>query len=156
MEKISASENRSAFTNLFSLYTYELALTSDHSLGTFINENGQYIPPFGLEDYFNGRKEAYILTDDRKAIGFITSVNDEDKHVYLFEEAFLIFPYRNQGIMTALLDNYLKDKHGTFQSHLLKKAVESQNWFEKYLSSRNLKFTRADMDDMAYMYTVSI
>lgn len=156
MQTTEAKNNPSAFTNLFNLYTYELALTADHSLGTFINENGQYIPPFSLDDYFNGKKEAWLIRENGKAIGFITFVNNDANHTYLLEEAFLIFPYRNNGYVSSLLNEYLHNKTGIFQSHILKKSTESQKWFENFISSRNLSYKKESMDELAYIYTVNL
>ena len=156
MNKIVASEKKVAFENLFNLYTYELALTGDPSLGTFINEDGKYIPPFGLDDYFNGTKEAYVLMEDNKAIGFIAFVNDDEKQEYLFEEAYLIFPYRNKGYMTSLLDEYLDGKKGKFKTHILKASKDSQRWFENYVYNRHLEFVRSERDVMAYNYECNL
>lgn len=151
MELKNISENTKAFQNLFNLYCYELSFT-DPWLGTQINENGEFGMPPGMKlEGLNAR----VIYEDNHAIGFVI-YQEGGKADYSIEEIFVTSAYRKKGTATKIVNDYLKDKEGTFMVHILKKSEDAQKFFLDIFKKNDLPYTREPLDEIADCWYVEL
>lgn len=151
MELKKASENRRTFENLFNMYCYELSF-DDPWLGTNISVNGDFNPPEGLDAMVNG---SYVIYEEDHAIGFVT-YEEGNMADYSIAEIFITNSFRRKGIASEIVQNYLKDKEGTFMVHILKNSKAGNAFFQYIFNKNNLTYERKPMDEIADAYYVNL
>lgn len=154
MELVNASQKKKAFQNLFNLYVHELS-GYDHWLGTALDSEGIYQSPGGLEEYYDEtKKEAYVIMEDEQAIGFV--VFSQEPNLCSVNEIFIVNSKRNMGIASGIIQNYWKDKTGTFMTHLLKNNQPAISFWENLFKRNNYLFETTKRDEVAVNYWVKL
>lgn len=150
---VKASEKKEAFLNLASLYAYEASLSVE-PFGKSINENGMYYIP-NLDRFIDEDAEAYVLLEEDKAVGIVGFTSLED-NAWMMDDIFIVKAYRDQETTDEILYGFLKDKHGTFQTHILKCQPDVSDQIETTFKKMNLCFEKSELDPIAWLYTVKI
>lgn len=153
MQLIKATEAHSAFLNLANLYGYEAALAIPPIGGT-ISVEGTYLAP-SVWPFANGEREAYVVMDSEHAVGICGFTEHEDGS-HMLDEIFAVKAWRTPEFFEAVLDSYLEGKTGVFQCHILKVQADVQELFEGYFAARGMAVDKAELDAIAWLYTVEL
>lgn len=150
---VKASEKKEAFLNLASLYAYEASLSVE-PIGRSINENGMYYNP-NIAKFIADDSDAYVLYEGEKAVG-IVGFTSEKENTWMMDEIFVIKAYRDAETMEEILSGFLKEKHGTFQTHILKCQPDVSDEIEQYFKDQKICFEKTELDPIAWLYTAKI
>lgn len=150
---VKATKEKEAFLNLASLYAYEASLSVE-VIGKSINEKGMYYNP-SIAKFIEEDADAYVLFEGDKAVG-IVGFTSEQEDSWMMDEIFVVKAYRDAETMEEILSGFLKDKHGTFQTHILKCQPDVSSQIESYFKERNICFEKEELDPIAWLYTVKI
>lgn len=151
IEFVKSSEKKNVFFQLVSLYGYEASF-GVKEIGQSINEEGMFLIP-GIERFTEEDADSSIIYVDGKPVGFV-AYTEQGENSWMMDEIFITKTFRTQELFDAVLDAFAKEKHGQFQTHILKGQQDVCELVEHYFKDKNLK--KEELDPIAWLYTVEI
>lgn len=144
----AGERDRALIMNIFNMYQNELSAYSREF--THLDENGYFAPgtvneilPFG-DGVF-----PYIVTDDRKNVGFIM-VTDSRYALpgcdWRFEEFFLIRPARGKGVALKAARLAMKDRPGRWCLSVFTENARARAFWEKLISGCGAAYSESPGD----------
>ncbi len=145
------AEKKNVFFQLASLYGYEASFAVKE-IGQSINEEGMFRIP-GIERFAEDDAVSYIIYVDEKPVGFV-AYTEQGTDDWMMDEIFITKTFRTQEVFDGVLDAFKKERHGRFQTHILKSQEDMCEMVETYFKDKDLK--KEELDPIAWLYTAEI